>query len=61
MAFAAAWWRVGLGIGGGLAVAVFLWRWALEDLVLSSVEIPTCERSAPASGAVGEPNASLTR
>lgn len=44
---AAEWWRVGLGIGVGGVVAAFLWRWALEDLVLSSIELPTCERTVP--------------
>jgi hypothetical protein len=46
MSFAGEWWMVGVGIVGAVAVAVMLWRWALEDLVLSAVELPTCERDA---------------
>ncbi len=61
MALAAEWWRVGLAIGGGVVAAGLLWRWVLEDLVLSSVELPTCERSAPAPGALARPDANVTR
>lgn len=55
MALAADWWRVGLAVGGGLVAAGILWRWALEDLVLSSVEIPTCERAARAPQSIAQP------
>ena len=61
MSFAAEWWRVGLGIGGVVAVAAFLWRWALEDLVLSSVELPSCDRGAPDPQGLGQPNAQSLR
>lgn len=47
MSFAAEWWMAGLGFGGAAIAAALLWRWALEDLVLSSVELPSCERSRP--------------
>jgi hypothetical protein len=40
MAVAVEWWRVGLGIGGGIVVLGVLWRWVLADLVLSAVELP---------------------
>jgi hypothetical protein len=45
MAFVAEWWRVGLAVGGGAVVWFVLWRVALADLVLSSVELPSCERA----------------
>ncbi len=48
MAFAAEWWRVGLAVGGGVVVLAVLWRVALADLVLSTVEMPTCERAGRA-------------
>jgi len=57
MAFAAEWWRVGVGLGGAVVAAGLLWRWALEDLVLSSVELPSCERGARAPEAIARPNA----
>jgi hypothetical protein len=40
MAVAVEWWRVGLGIGGGIVVLAVLWRWVLADLVLAAVELP---------------------
>ena len=57
MAFAVEWWRVELGIVGVVVAAGALWRWALEDLVLSSIELPSCERGAQASQPVPQPNA----
>lgn len=56
MAFAAAWWWVGLGIVGGVAAFAALWRFALEDLVLSSVELPSCERAPRPPQAVAHTN-----
>jgi len=38
--FVVEWWRVELGLVGGVVVLGGLWRWALADLVLSSVELP---------------------
>jgi hypothetical protein len=59
MAFAAEWWRLGLGIGGGVVVAALLWRWALEDLVLSSVELPSCERAGRTPQSIVHPTGNL--
>lgn len=59
MAFAAEWWRVGLAVGGGVVGAAILWRLALEDLVLSSVEIPTCERANRAPRTIVQPNGNV--
>jgi len=38
--FVVEWWRLELGIMGAVVVFGVLWRWALADLVLSSVELP---------------------
>lgn len=59
MAFAVEWWQVGLVVGGGAVGVGVLWRWALEDLVLSSVEMPTCERAARTPQPVVQPNGNV--
>ena len=56
MTFAGEWWRVGLAVGGGAFVLAVLWRVALADLVLSSVEIPSCERAERAPQSMVQPN-----
>ncbi|MCC6848607.1 MAG: hypothetical protein IT294_08910 [Deltaproteobacteria bacterium] len=61
VSFAAAWWAVGLGVGGAAVAGALLWRWALEDLVLSAVDLPACERSAPDPQALSRPNATPAR
>ena len=45
MAFAGEWWRIGLAVGGCVVVGAVLWGVALADLVLSAVELPSCERA----------------
>ena len=59
MAFAAEWWRVGLAVGGGAVVWFVLWRVALADLVLSSVELPSCERAERSPQSMTQPNGNV--
>jgi len=59
MAFAAEWWRVGLAVGGGAVVWFVLWRVARADLVLSTVELPSCERAERTSPSIAQPNGNV--
>jgi hypothetical protein len=59
MAFAVEWWRVGLAVGAGAVVWFVLWRVALADLVLSSVELPSCERAERTSSSIAQPDANV--
>lgn len=35
-----AWWKVEIGLAGGMVVLGGLWRWVLADFVLERVELP---------------------
>jgi hypothetical protein len=59
MAFAAEWWPVGLAVGAGAVVWFVLWRVALADLVLSTVELPSCERAERRSSSIPQPDANV--
>jgi hypothetical protein len=59
MAFAVEWWRVGLAVGGGAVVWFVLWRVALADLVLSTVELPSCERAERTPSSIAHPEANV--